>query len=93
MDQIIKKKEVLKMKRYAVSEKGSILGHFDTRIKDGCRWCVDYSGETTGELCHDSEKIREFDTLEKAVALSRKTRVDILTKQYETDLEMLLNEV
>ena len=81
------------MKRYAVSEKGIILGHFDTRIKDGCRWCVDYSGETTGELCHDSEKIVEFDTLEKAVAFSRKTRVDILTKQYEAALQMLLNEV
>lgn len=58
VDQIIKKKEVLKMKRYAVSEKGIILGYFDTRIKDGCRWCVDYSGETTGELCHDSKKNR-----------------------------------
>ena len=81
------------MKRYAVSEKGKILGHFDTRIKDGCRYCVDYSGETTGELCHDSEKIGEFDTLEKAVAFSRKIRVDILKKQYETALELLLNEV
>ena len=81
------------MKRYAVSEKGTILGHFDTRIKDGCRLCVDYSGETTGELCHDSEKIEEFDTLEKAVSFSRKTRVDILTKQYEAALEILLNEV
>ena len=81
------------MKRYAVSEKGTILGHFDTHIRDGYRFCVDYSGETTGELCHDSEKIEEFDTLEKAVAFSRKTRVNILKKQYETALEMLLNEV
>ena len=81
------------MKRYAVSAKGLIMGHFDTRIKDGCRWCVDYSGETTGELCHDSEKLEEFDTLEKAVAFSRKTRVDILKKQHEVALEMLLNEV
>ena len=81
------------MKRYAVSEKGKILGHFDTRIQDGCRFCVDYSGETTGELCHDSEKIEEFDTLEKAVAFSQKTRLDNLKKQYETDLEMFLNEV
>ena len=81
------------MKKYAVSEKGSIMGHFDTRIKDGCRFCVDYSGETTGELCHDSEKIEEFDTLEKAVAFSRKTRVDILKKHYESNLELILNEV
>ena len=81
------------MERYAVSEKGTILGHFDTRIKDGCRLCVDYSGETTGELCHDSEKIAEFDTLEKAVAFSRKTRVDILKKHYESSLELILNEV
>ena len=93
MDQIIKKKEVIKMKRYAVSEKGKIMGHFDTRIKDGCRFCVDYSGETTGELCHDSEKLEEFDTLEKAVAFSRKTRVAILKKQYEETLELILNEV
>ena len=81
------------MKRYAVSEKGTILGHFDTRIKDGCRFCVDYSGETTGKLCHDSEKIEEFDTLEKAVAFSRKTRVAILKKHYESNLELILNEV
>lgn len=80
------------MKRYAVSEKGLIMGRFDTRIKDGCRWCVDYNGETTGALCQDSEKIEEFDTLEKAIAFSRKTRVDILKKQYEATLEMILND-
>ena len=81
------------MKRYAVSEKGSIMGHFDTRVKDGYRWCISYNGETTGELCHDSEKIEEFDALEKAIAFSRKTRVDILNKQYEEALEMILNEI
>mgnify|MGYP003604661210 CR=1 FL=1 len=81
------------MKRYAVSEKGSILGHFDTRIKDGCRLCVDYRGEITGELCHDSEKIEEFDTLEKAVTFSRKIRIDILKKQHEAALNMILNEL
>ena len=81
------------MKRYAVSEKGLIMGQFDTRIKDGCRWCVDYNGVTTGELCHDSEKLEEFDTLEKAVAFSRKTRVAILKKQYEATLELILNEL
>ena len=81
------------MKRYAVSEKGTILGHFDTRIKDGCRLCVDYRGEITGELCHDSEKIEEFDTLEKAVTFSRKIRIDILKKQHEAALNMILNEL
>ena len=80
------------MKRYAVNEKGTIMAHFDTRIRDGVRYCVDYVGETTGELCHDSEKIEEFDTLEKAVTFSRKTRVDVLKKQYKASLDMILNE-
>ena len=44
-------------KKYAVTDSGHIMVHFDTRIKDSSRWVIDYQGEFTGAIYQDSSKI------------------------------------
>lgn len=78
------------MKEFAVVSNGVIMGRFDTRIKDGSRWCVNYKGEYTGVLYADSQKVYECDSLEEAVGVSRQLRLDELKKTYEEQVATIL---
>lgn len=84
------KKGLINMKQYAVGYNGIVMGQFDTRMNDGCRWGVNYQGEPSGVLQKDSTKLAEFDTLEEAVAFSRQVRTDVLKKQYDDQLSQIL---
>lgn len=79
------------MIKYAVSNTGQIMRGYDTRIKDGARWCVDYKDQTTGELCHESNAVEHFTDFYDAVDCSRRIRADILKAQYEKDLNIIQN--
>ena len=78
-------------KKYAVTDSGHIMAHFDTRIKDSSRWVIDYQGEFTGAIYQDSSKIGVFDTLNEAVSFSREVRLAILEQEYKHRRYQIMN--